>query len=82
MELSKEEGTKLANAIKAVQAHYPLQVSQKAVDIGMLIYTAGTVYGTRAASIYARKQMEAKTGKPATPPNDGLIVFPGTMAGR
>lgn len=58
LELSEDEAKKLDKAIKRVSRHYPVNVSQKQVDIAYAIYTVGAIYGTRAIAIIA----QSKTG--------------------
>lgn len=49
--LAPEEAKQIDAAIKRVAVHYPLSVSQKSLDIGLLVYALADVYGTRAVAI-------------------------------
>ena len=62
--LEPDEAAKLDDAIKKVWRHYPVDVSQKQLDISMAIYAFASVYGTRAVSIYMRKRTEAQEAQP------------------
>jgi hypothetical protein len=73
LELSEDEAKKLDKAIKRVSRHYPVNVSQKHVDIGYAIYTVGAIYGTRAIAIMAQSKMSNKTPQ-QTPPRDPSVL--------
>lgn len=68
LELDEAEAKRLEQAIKKVQRHYPLSVSQKHADLLMLGAVATQIYGTRAVAIY----MTRKT--PASAPQAPLSV--------
>ena len=66
--LEDAEAKRLETAIKKVSRHYPVNISQKHVDLSYLIYTIGTIYGTRAVAIYAAKRKSGST-PPVNPDN-------------
>jgi hypothetical protein len=76
MNLSVEEAERLDKAIKRVARHYPVQVTQKQLDIGLLIYAGVEIYGTRiAAMVVNRKAAKARGSAP-----DNVAPFPGVMS--
>lgn len=56
--LEKEEAEKLQDAIKRVWKHYPLNVSQKQVDIAFAVTVCGEIYGTRIAAAMLAKSIK------------------------
>jgi len=68
MALEEAEAKRLETAIKKVSRHYPVNISQKHVDLSYLVYTIGTIYGTRAVAIYAAKRKSGST-PPVNPDN-------------
>jgi hypothetical protein len=69
LELEPEEAKRLETAIKRVSRHYPVNVNQKQVDVAMLIYALGTVYGTRAVAIYTARKAAAPEAQSGNDPN-------------
>lgn len=66
IELEPDEAKKMETAIKRVTKHYPVNVSQKHVDMTYLVYTLGTIYGTRAVAIYAARKAQPSQANPNT----------------
>ena len=58
--LEEVEAKQLSDAINRVWKHYPAKVTQKQLDIGMAIYAAGTIYGTRIAKIILDRRNAAR----------------------
>lgn len=70
IELTQDEGHKLAVAVQNVAAHYPVAIDPKAQAWMALFMVAGSLYGTRAYVYYARvtAEKEAQQGpNPAYP---------------
>ena len=65
MELTDDEAARMDKAVKRVMRHYPLNVSQKAVDTSMLFYVLADVYGTRAVAFYMKSKVEKEAENPA-----------------
>lgn len=57
LQLEPEEAKRLETSIKRVSKHYPLSVSQKHLDMTMLLATMAEIYGTRAVAIYTARSM-------------------------
>lgn len=57
--LDPKEAETLAHAIAAVQAYYPVVIDPKTLAWGNLVMVVGTIYGTRALAIWARKSQPA-----------------------
>jgi hypothetical protein len=74
MELSLEEAEKLDKAVKRVLRHYPVHVTQKQLDVGLLIYAVGEIYGTRIAAMV----MNRRAARSRSP--DNTIPFPGALS--
>ena len=66
------EADKLEDAIKRVWKHYPLNVSQKQVDIAFALTVAGEIYGTRIAAII----IERRATKQPRDENQTVFQFP------
>jgi hypothetical protein len=56
--LEREEAEKLDGAIKRVWKHYPLNVSQKQMDIAFACTVAAEIYGTRIVAAVVSKSAE------------------------
>lgn len=71
LELTQDEGHKLAVAVQNVAAHYPLAIDPKAQAWMALFMVAGSLYGTRAYVYYARTTAapEPQPQQSATFPN-------------
>ena len=63
-ELSKEEAKRLDDAVKRVQRHYPLAVTQKQLDIAMALYVVADVYGTRIVTTVVKAKTRKKKSEP------------------
>lgn len=71
--LEKTEAEKLEEAIQRVWRHYPMDVSQKHLDISMALFTVASIYGTRAVAIFT----ESRVNQRAQPRESGGVVqFP------
>jgi len=70
--LEPAEADKLEDAIKRVWKHYPLNVSQKQVDIAFALTVAGEIYGTRIAAII----IERRATKQPRDENQTVFQFP------
>lgn len=57
--LTDDEADQLDKAVKRVWKHYPANVTQKQLDIGMACYTVATIYGARVIGEIA----DRKSGK-------------------
>lgn len=67
--LEASEADKLEDAIKRVWRHYPLNVSQKQVDMAFAATVVAEIYGTRIAAAF----MAPKKSEPEKPT---ASVFP------
>lgn len=56
--------------LKNVARHYPMHVTQKQLDIGMLLYSLVDVYGTRAVAAYVDRN-----NKHENVPSDNVSPF-------
>lgn len=66
--LSADESITLAQSLANVSRHYDVEIAAKTLDWTNLIMVAGTMYGSRLATIRIRKQMErAQRPQPETP---------------
>ena len=54
--LSDDEAKELDSAVKLVWRHYPANITQKQMDIGMACWTLANVYGVRIVSTIAEKR--------------------------
>ena len=76
--LDEEEAGRLEEAIKRVWKHYPVNVTQKQLDIAMAVYAVGDIYGTRLVSIYLDRRNAGKEQAPQNPAQ-GFAMPPGVM---
>lgn len=61
--LTEEEAKNLSTACMNVMQHYNIKASQKAIDWGNLLLTAGLLYGGKIYRISERKDAEKKTAR-------------------
>lgn len=74
--LTDAEAKRMDKAIKQVAKHYPVNVSQKQLDIGFAIYACAEIYGSRiVATVAQRKAAKAETDTPTE--NVVQFTFPG-----
>lgn len=82
--LDHEESKMLAEALAAVQSHYPaLEIPPQYIDIGALFSVATAVYGPRifVGRVKAAKaKREAMQAAPAQPMQEAIIIAPGPAA--
>ena len=71
--LEEVEAKQLSDAINRVWKHYPAKVTQKQLDIGMAIYAAGTIYGTRIAKIILDRRNAARENQSHGP---AQVIYP------
>jgi hypothetical protein len=78
-ELTPDEAKRVDAAIKKVQKHYPLAVSQKQLDIAMAIYVVADVYAPRVVSsiVQAKKSKRSENVTPIRS-DFGFPMPPGT----
>lgn len=72
--LDEMEAKSLAKAGANVARHYPMEVAQKTLDWGALIYTMGAVYGPRGYLISTRVKKERQQSRQNDAGN--VTVFP------
>lgn len=70
LQLSPEEAEVMQMRLKNVARHYPMHVTQKQLDIGMLLYSLVDVYGTRAVAAYVDRN-----NKHENVPSDNVSPF-------
>ena len=69
--LNNTEANSLASAVVNVQQYYPMHISAKALAWSNLIMVAGSVYGSRAVTIWAEMKIkEQEANNPASPPSN------------
>lgn len=84
--LDPEEAVKLERSIKRVSKHYPLAVSQKHLDMTMLLATVAEIYGTRAVAIYSNRNSDRDQSRGTGPTGvvaggDNVTLFTAPVGG-
>ncbi len=76
--MSDAEAESIAKATKNVARHYPtIAASEKIVDWTMLLWTLGSVYGTRVYLSMPEKPKQKPAPSPQTVSN--VMAYPGVV---
>lgn len=78
--LSDAEAKRMDKAIKQVAKHYPINVSQKQLDIGFAIYAAAEIYGPRIAATIVARRNGVSTETNEEQPSAMMFNFPNVSA--
>jgi len=71
--LNQTEAGTLAQSVCQVQAFYPTHISAKSLAWANLIMVAGSIYGSRAVSVWADQQADNKPQRPEGPANLSIV---------
>lgn len=63
--MEPEQAKKIEEAAANVARHYPVHVTQKTWDWGMLMIALGSIEGEKLAAIYSRKKQQEAAAAPA-----------------
>lgn len=74
IEITKEQAAKIQQAIKLVEKHHRISMSQKHMDYAMALWIIAEIYGPMAVTIYLESKLPAASPE-ASQPDPTILPF-------